>query len=47
LQSSRSFTDAVERGDISTKDGAPLPADLSLALDASLRRLAGSALLIA
>jgi SAM-dependent methyltransferase len=39
--------DAVDRGDISTEDGAPLPSDLSLALDASLRRLAGSALLIA
>ena len=39
--------DAVDRGDISTEDGAALPADLSLALQASLRRLAGTALLIA
>jgi SAM-dependent methyltransferase/methyltransferase-like protein len=39
--------DAVDRGDISTEDGAALPPDLSHALDASLRRLAGSALLIA
>jgi hypothetical protein len=39
--------DAAERGDISTEGGTPLPADLSLAVDASLRRLAGSALLLA
>jgi SAM-dependent methyltransferase/methyltransferase-like protein len=38
---------AVQRGDISTDDGAPTLPDLSLALDASLRRLAGAALLIA
>jgi hypothetical protein len=39
--------DAVGRGDISTPRGATGSADLSLALDASLRRLAGSALLLA
>jgi methyltransferase-like protein len=39
--------DAFERGDISTDDDVVIPADLSLALDASLRRLAGSALLVA
>jgi hypothetical protein len=39
--------DAVDRGGISTDRGTTHSADLSLALDASLRRLAGSALLLA
>jgi methyltransferase-like protein len=39
--------DAVDRGDISTDGGAPDSPDLEAALETSLRRLAGAALLLA